>query len=196
MLMGCLLPGAKSFAQPKRRVISSAPPIMNTQCLLLSEEAEPQAHSLASPYDTNGNAKPVIHFRRSGRSTKCGLDLHYHAAIATSKVAETTCKNCLRIHQASVALRRKASAWQRDQQQKSNDPDLYGHPLRAHIECENDRLPSQWSGTRQNSRRVASWQWKTHFKRLSRMSRWPPGEDSVPEISFSQAEDRQNEQRR
>ena len=106
---------------------------MNSQSLLSSKKAAAQARSLASRSDTNGNGKPVIHLRRSNRhSAKCGLDLRYHLVVVTSKVAETNCKNCLRAHQASVALRRKASAWERDhQRQKSNDLDSYVHTSRA-----------------------------------------------------------------
>ena len=64
----------------------------------------------------NGNRKhaPLVHLRRCRHRTACGKDfLYFDGVLSTTKVVDTTCKGCRRVHIAGIALRRKARLWEK-----------------------------------------------------------------------------------
>jgi hypothetical protein len=83
---------------------------MNTQNLLSANHVTVQARSLRNGFNGFNGGKKIVHLRRAAGSSICGVDFHYFRADATSKVAETSCKNCLRVHEANLARRRLVSA--------------------------------------------------------------------------------------
>jgi hypothetical protein len=64
--------------------------------------------------DSNGAGAPR-HLARNAHSTLCGLDRSFHCgAVVTSRVTETTCKNCRRAHDTITLIRQRARKWEQE----------------------------------------------------------------------------------